>query len=292
MNKKIDDIFQEKFSNFEAKPETDLWSKIQHDEQWTRHLRRQSVRNIIIYTVLGALAISTSIILINNRINRNVEVIDEAIEEQGKTENTMIVSDKGPAQNITEEPKTEKVEVNEATENLAEAVSTETLPTQEIHLEEATAPHTETATVNPTVPVKTETTTSSTTKTTKENADSKAVEKSVSHQNAETAIRANAVTPPSKPTTSPFSIPNAFTPNGDGLNDVFAPVTNSEIQSYQLDIYARNGQKLFTSRDLQYGWNGEYQGGMMEGGSYIYFIKYKDADGQEHIDKGQLLLIR
>lgn len=292
MNKKIDDIFQEKFSNFEAKPETDLWSKIQHDEQWTRHLRRQSVRNIIIYTVLGVLAISTSIILINSRIKKNVEVVGDVIEEQEKTENTVIVSDNDAIRTIVEEPETEVVEANEVTENIVETVPMEILLTQEIHLEEAAAPHTETATVNPTVPVKTETTTPSTTKTTKENADSKAVEKSVSHQNAETAIRANAVTPPSKPTTSPFSIPNAFTPNGDGLNDVFAPVTNSEIQSYQLDIYARNGQKLFTSRDLQYGWNGEYQGGMMEGGSYIYFIKYKDADGQEHIDKGQLLLIR
>lgn len=292
MNKKIDDIFQEKFSNFEAKPETDLWSKIQHDEQWTRHLRRQSVKNIIIYAVLGIIAISTSIILINNRIKKDVKVIDEVVEVHEETASTAIVSDKGPAQNITEEPKTENVEVNEAKETLAEAISTETLPTQEIHLEEAAAPHTETATVNPTVPVKTETTTSSTTKTTKENADSKAVEKSVSHQNAETAIRANAVTPPSKPTTSPFSIPNAFTPNGDGLNDVFVPVTNIELQSYQLDIYARNGQKLFTSRDLNYGWNGEYQGAMMDGGSYIYFIKYEDSNGQEHIDKGQLLLIR
>lgn len=292
MNEKIDDIFQEKFSNFEAKPETDLWSKIQHDEQWTRHLRRQSVKNIIIYAVLGIIAISTSIILINNRIKKDVKVIDEVVEVHEETASTAIVSDKGPAQNITEEPKTENVEVNEAKETLAEAISTETLPTQEIHLEEAAAPHTETATVNPTVPVKTETTTSSTTKTTKENADSKAVEKSVSHQNAETAIRANAVTPPSKPTTSPFSIPNAFTPNGDGLNDVFVPVTNIELQSYQLDIYARNGQKLFTSRDLNYGWNGEYQGAMMDGGSYIYFIKYEDSNGQEHIDKGQLLLIR
>lgn len=292
MNKKIDDIFKEKLSNFEAKPETDLWSKIQNNEQWTRHLHRQSVRNIIIYAVLGALAISTSIILINSRIKKNVEVVGDVIEEQEKTENTVIVSDNDAIRTIVEEPETEVVEANEVTENIVETVPMEILPTQEIQIEDAATPHTEAATVHPTVPAKTETTTSSTTKPTKENADSKAVEKSVSHQNAETAIRANAVTPPSKPTTSPFSIPNAFTPNGDGLNDVFAPVTNSEIQSYQLDIYARNGQKLFTSRDLQYGWNGEYQGGMMEGGSYIYFIKYKDADGQEHIDKGQLLLIR
>lgn len=294
MNKNIDDIFKEKFSDFEAKPETDLWSKIQNNEQWTRHLHRQSVRNIMIYAVLGVLAISTSIILINSRIKKNVEVVGEVIEEQEKTENTVIVSDNDAIQTIVEEPETEVVEANEVTENIAETVPMEILPTQEIQIEDAATPHTEAATVHPTVPAKTEPTPPSSNKTGKENASGKTIEKSVSHQNAETVSSAsvNAVNPSPKPTTSPFSIPNAFTPNGDGLNDVFAPVTNSEIQSYQLDIYARNGQKLFTSRDLQYGWNGEYQGEMMEGGSYIYFIKYKDTDGQEHIDKGQLLLIR
>lgn len=288
MNKKIDDIFKEKLSNFEAKPETDLWSKIQHDEQWTRHLRRQSVRNIIIYAVLGIIAISTSIILINNRIKKDVKVIDEVIEVQDNSSDTEVILENVPTvlpaeDVILEEPET-IVEDHTTTE------PTPTISTEEIQMVQAPTTVTEmakestTPTTSPTSPTQPKA------KENKENSSSKIVEKPV---NTEKANTSSNTTPPSpKPTASPFSIPNAFTPNGDGLNDVFVPVTNIELQSYQLDIYARNGQKLFTSHDLNYGWNGEYQGAMMDGGSYIYFIKYKDSNGQEHIDKGQLLLIR
>lgn len=288
MNKKIDDIFKEKFSNFEAKPETDLWSKIQNNEQWTQHLRRQSVRNIIIYAVLGIIAISTSIILINNRIKKDVKVIDEVIEVQDNSSDTEVILENVPTvlpaeDVILEEPET-IVEDHTTTE------PTPTISTEEIQMVQAPTTVTEmakestTPTTSPTSPTQPKA------KENKENSSSKIVEKPV---NTEKANTSSNTTPPSpKPTASPFSIPNAFTPNGDGLNDVFVPVTNIELQSYQLDIYARNGQKLFTSRDLNYGWNGEYQGAMMDGGSYIYFIKYEDSNGQEHIDKGQLLLIR
>lgn len=288
MNKKIDDIFKEKFSNFEAKPETDLWSKIQNNEQWTQHLRRQSVKNIIIYAVLGIIAISTSIILINNRIKKDVKVIDEVIEVQDNSSDTEVILENVPTvlpaeDVILEEPET-IVEDHTTTE------PTPTISTEEIQMVQAPTTVTEmakestTPTTSPTSPTQPKA------KENKENSSSKIVEKPV---NTEKANTSSNTTPPSpKPTASPFSIPNAFTPNGDGLNDVFVPVTNIELQSYQLDIYARNGQKLFTSRDLNYGWNGEYQGAMMDGGSYIYFIKYEDSNGQEHIDKGQLLLIR
>lgn len=288
MNKKIDDIFKEKFSNFEAKPETDLWSKIQNNEQWTQHLHRQSVKNIIIYAVLGIIAISTSIILINNRIKKDVKVIDEVIEVQDNSSDTEVILENVPTvlpaeDVILEEPET-IVEDHTTTE------PTPTISTEEIQMVQAPTTVTEmakestTPTTSPTSPTQPKA------KENKENSSSKIVEKPV---NTEKANTSSNTTPPSpKPTASPFSIPNAFTPNGDGLNDVFVPVTNIELQSYQLDIYARNGQKLFTSRDLNYGWNGEYQGAMMDGGSYIYFIKYEDSNGQEHIDKGQLLLIR
>lgn len=288
MNKKIDDIFKEKLSNFEAKPETDLWSKIQNNEQWTQHLRRQSVKNIIIYAVLGIIAISTSIILVNNRIKKDVKVIDEVIEVQDNSSDTEVILENVPTvlpaeDVILEEPET-IVEDHTTTE------PTPTISTEEIQMVQAPTTVTEmakestTPTTSPTSPTQPKA------KENKENSSSKIVEKPV---NTEKANTSSNTTPPSpKPTTSPFSIPNAFTPNGDGLNDVFVPVTNIELQSYQLDIYARNGQKLFTSRDLNYGWNGEYQGAMMDGGSYIYFIKYEDSNGQEHIDKGQLLLIR
>lgn len=288
MNKKIDDIFKEKLSNFEAKPETDLWSKIQNNEQWTQHLRRQSVKNIIIYAVLGIIAISTSIILINNRIKKDVKVIDEVIEVQDNSSDTEVIPENFPTALPAEDVVLEEPEI--IVEDNTTTEPTPTISTEEIQIVQAPTTVTEMAKESPTPTTSTTSPTQPKAKENKENSSSKIVEKPVNTEKANTS--SNTTHPSPKPTTSPFSVPNAFTPNGDGLNDVFVPVTNIELQSYQLDIYARNGQKLFTSRDLNYGWNGEYQGAMMDGGSYIYFIKYKDSNGQEHIDKGQLLLIR
>ncbi len=291
MNKKIDDIFKEKFSNFEAKPEDDLWSKIQHDQRWTEHQHRQSVKNLIIYAAIGVVAIVSSIILINSRIKSDVKVKDEVVKEINEMPRAEVTSVSAPPTlSDAEEPALEESLTEALIEPNAPDKPLTSIADEEVQNLEAVTTIAEPAKENPSLPVQTETSSKPTNKQVKENPTHTPVEKAGNLQNAGTA--ANPSTSSPKPTSSPFSIPNAFTPNGDGLNDVFAPVTNSEIQSYQLDIYSRSGQKLFTSRNLQYGWNGEYQGGMMEGGSYIYFIRYKDADGQEHIDKGQLLLIR
>lgn len=288
MNKKIDDIFKEKLSNFEAKPETELWSQIQNNEQWTRHLRRQSVKNIIIYAVIGVIAISTSIILINSRIKKDIKVTDEVVEVQKNPSDTEVLPENVPAALPAEEVIMDEAET--VVDDNTTTAPPPTISSEEMPMEQVTTTVTEMAKESPAVtPTSTPPTQAKSTES-KENPSGKNTEKAIN--STKTTPISHATTTSAQPTASAFSVPNAFTPNGDGLNDVFAPVTSIELQSYQLDIYSRSGQKLFTSRDLHYGWNGEYQGAMMEGGSYIYFIKYKDADGQEHIDKGQLLLIR
>src|ERR1041384_3504677 len=56
---------------------------------------------------------------------------------------------------------------------------------------------------------------------------------------------------------SDFSIyvPNAFTPNGDGLNDVFLPVTRG-VKKYSLELFNRWGERIFFSREPMIGWDG------------------------------------
>lgn len=97
-------------------------------------------------------------------------------------------------------------------------------------------------------------------------------------------------------------VPNTFTPNGDGVNDVFIPVTYSmyHIDStkdlkYSFKIYDRWGQKVFESHNLKVGWNGSKNntGDVLEDGMYIYTIEVHGYDGQNiYMPYGRIYLIR
>lgn len=66
-------------------------------------------------------------------------------------------------------------------------------------------------------------------------------------------------------------VPQAFTPNKDGLNDVFMPV-GAGIKSYEMNIYNRWGTRLFTSNDPQKGWDGNFNQEACQDGVYIWTI--------------------
>lgn len=67
--------------------------------------------------------------------------------------------------------------------------------------------------------------------------------------------------------------PNAFTPNDDGLNDVFAP-TYIDAISYHLEIYDRWGERVFTSENPSEGWDGSFGGKQVPQGLYFYRVEY------------------
>ncbi len=90
----------------------------------------------------------------------------------------------------------------------------------------------------------------------------------------------------------PIGIPNAFTPNNDGRNDVFRPSQNIEVNSYQLQVFNRNGQLLFQSNDISKGWDGRYKDQPLDPGTYVYQVVILDANGQLHQYKGNIMLIR
>lgn len=90
-----------------------------------------------------------------------------------------------------------------------------------------------------------------------------------------------------------IDFPNAFTPNGDGLNDTFGPVqTNMFIQS--LLIYNRWGEQVFEGRSPGYQWDGNYLSKPAPSGIYAYRILYSpyDASGKFFTQKGCVVLIR
>ena len=93
-----------------------------------------------------------------------------------------------------------------------------------------------------------------------------------------------------------FYVPNAFSPySPDGINDVFRPygigVALGE-NDYQLKIFNRWGNSVFTSDQIEDGWNGEINGEMATPGTYSYVIDVKFGDGLWHVFTGKITLIR
>jgi len=91
-------------------------------------------------------------------------------------------------------------------------------------------------------------------------------------------------------------IPNSFTPNYDGLNDVFIPVFTSyglDARTFEMEIFDRWGHQVFRSRDASKGWDGTVAGGeIAKEDTYIYKIRYKDLDGRIYNTNGHLTLLR
>lgn len=91
------------------------------------------------------------------------------------------------------------------------------------------------------------------------------------------------------------SIPNTFTPNYDGLNDIFIPVFTSygfDQRSYQLEIFDRWGSLLFTTNDYKKGWDGLYKLNSMKEDVYVYRIRFKTSDGNSIEKYGHVTLLR
>jgi gliding motility-associated-like protein len=87
----------------------------------------------------------------------------------------------------------------------------------------------------------------------------------------------------------PISVPNAFTPNGDGLNDTFKPIVNEElISQFHLAIYNQWGQMIFETTNATKGWDGE--NALI--GTYNWVIDYKNRTGKVFQMRGSVVLIR
>ena len=89
-----------------------------------------------------------------------------------------------------------------------------------------------------------------------------------------------------------LKMPNAFTPNGDGKNDAWRPITDCIIQNYQLRVFNRWGQLVFSSNDAQQAWDGNYKGTYAELGNYVFTIKYSTEDIKNASLYGDVMLIR
>ena len=93
-----------------------------------------------------------------------------------------------------------------------------------------------------------------------------------------------------------LDVPNAFTPNSDGLNDVFLPVTICPIKEYRMLIFNRWGEKLFESNDINYGWDGKKNGTDCPGDTYVFKITYtiekEPGVDEKFVRDGVVLLLK
>ncbi len=88
-------------------------------------------------------------------------------------------------------------------------------------------------------------------------------------------------------------LPNAFTPNGDGLNDNFRPLHACDMEDYSMTIFNRYGEKIYFTTDPLHSWDGKIKNSLLNMGNYIWSVKYTKTSTKQVIQKqGSVLLLR
>ena len=88
-------------------------------------------------------------------------------------------------------------------------------------------------------------------------------------------------------------VPGAFTPNGDGTNDVLKTFYGEHVTEFDFRIHNRWGETVFATNNIKTGWNGTFKGQLQNSDVYIWHIRFKTVnDDTEKMMKGTVLLIR
>jgi gliding motility-associated-like protein len=88
------------------------------------------------------------------------------------------------------------------------------------------------------------------------------------------------------------TIPNAFSPNGDGRNELFKVGQMRYQKLSEFRVFNRWGQEVFSTTDPNLGWDGTYKGLAQEVGVYHYVIRVTTPDGKMKAYKGDVTLVR
>ncbi|NPD85412.1 T9SS type B sorting domain-containing protein [Lentimicrobium sp. L6] len=91
-------------------------------------------------------------------------------------------------------------------------------------------------------------------------------------------------------------MPTAFTPNADGLNERFKPITSDPSVEFHMMIFDRLGKMLFETYDIHEGWDGDVDGEACPAGNYVWRIDYQgqgtSAPGKKGSEVGTVMLVR
>jgi gliding motility-associated-like protein len=90
-----------------------------------------------------------------------------------------------------------------------------------------------------------------------------------------------------------LTMPSSFTPNGDGINDIFRIPPSISVNISGFSVYDRWGRQVFFTKDPSVGWDGNTAGQVSPVGGYVWMIQYQDAiTGKTVLAKGTVMLIR
>ncbi|MEL6191098.1 MAG: PKD domain-containing protein [Bacteroidota bacterium] len=93
------------------------------------------------------------------------------------------------------------------------------------------------------------------------------------------------------PVLTNLMAPNAFTPNQDGINEVFT-LNGIHVLTFNMQIYSRWGTLLYESNDITEGWDGTFEGTPVKEGVYVYIAKGVGFNGQPYLVRGTVTLLR
>jgi gliding motility-associated-like protein len=99
-----------------------------------------------------------------------------------------------------------------------------------------------------------------------------------------TSVRADIIVPD-------IVIPNAFTPNGDGINDVLTVLIDSRIRIKYFKVYNRWGQQVYETSDINNFWNG-YRGSSNPLPGVYYWVLEGDENSRKYLRRGSVTVIR
>jgi gliding motility-associated-like protein len=95
------------------------------------------------------------------------------------------------------------------------------------------------------------------------------------------------------PNVTELEVPDAFSPNGDGINDLFIIQGWSAcMKEFKIFIYDRWGEKVFESEDADFNWDGTYKGKALDPAVFVYYIKATFTNDVDIDRKGNITLIR
>lgn len=278
-------------------PPADGWKKIASDRRLIKFNRWQKIKGYLIGTTIAVAVTATTLIILLNT-NKTLEVSNTPIVQQNTTQN--MVSSSRSSNLSSESSDSTPIPLYEEKENRIEV----TIENKETQSPEPSSPALvspkgmESPSIEPQVVQTSIEEIANTFSTLPKQQVERKIETVVvepTQQNTEEEY----IQPEEEPffeeipeKRNALFIPNAFTPDGDGLNDIFLAQSLEDITDFEMIISDRRGSILFRSKDIQIGWNGEYRGNIMPQGTYIYVIMYRTTDGERQMEKGTINLIK
>ncbi len=89
-----------------------------------------------------------------------------------------------------------------------------------------------------------------------------------------------------------LAMPNAFSPDGDNINDLFMPIYKGIESLYEFEVFNRWGEKIFETSSITKGWNGTFNDELQPMGTYIYVIKARTMLEEDITVSGNVTLVR